>query len=220
MIHVVFGTEERKKVLKKHTNSVAVFIDHNEPGFSLNHYIESVSMFGQTHVYQFISFITDGGMEELTTNAVSMVASPNIFILQEEGITEPRRKKLESLGFDIGKNTSVVKKFSNEIFALSDSVYARDKKTAWVMFQTIAQKFVAEEIHGTLLWAVKMMRIYTYANALDIKPFVASNAARASKKYTPTEIDNMHRKLVHMYHDAHNGKIDFNISLESWLLSL
>ncbi len=220
MVHIVFGTEERKKVLAKHKDIVATFLDHNEPDFNFGQYIDSVSLFGQTHVYQFVGVIADGGMDELVAHGAGMVASPNVFIFQEADITEPRRKKLEALGFNISKITGPVKKFSNEIFALSDAIYARDKKNAWVTFQTLVNNFVTEEIHGTILWAVKMMRLHMYADALNIKPFVASNAARASKKYTPTEIDNMHRQLVHMYHDAHNGKIDFNISLESWLLSL
>lgn len=220
MVHIVFGTEDRKKVLVKYKDSVAAFVDHNEPNFNLQQYVNSVSLFGQTHVYQFVGIVADGGMEDLAANGASMVASPNIFILQETDITELRRKKLEALGFNISKNTPIAKKFSNEIFALSDAIYMRDKKNAWVAFQTLVNNFATEEIHGTVLWAVKMMRVFQYAELLNIKPFVAGNAARASKKYTPTEIDNMHRQLVHMYHDAHNGKIDFNISLESWLLSL
>ncbi len=220
MVYVVFGTEDRKKVLAKHKDSVASFLDHNEPNFNLYQYTNSVSLFGQTHIYQFVGIITDGGMEALVENGEAMVSSPNIFILQESDITEPRRKKLEAIGFNISKNTTNTKKFSNEIFALSDAIYARDKKVSWVVYQNLSEKFAVEEIHGTVLWAIKMMRVYPHADVLYIKPFVASNANRASKKYTPTEIDNMHRQLVHMYHDAHNGKIDFNISLESWLLSL
>ncbi len=220
MVYIVFGTEERKKVLAKYKVCVASFIDHNDPNFNLQQYIDSVSLFNQVHVYQLIGFIADGGMEDLISNRTSVVASPNIFIIQETDITEARRKKLEAMGFNVGKNTSVVKKFSDEIFTLSDAIYARDKKNAWVVFCELSQKFAAEEIHGTILWAIKMMRVFHYADALGIKPFVANNANRASKKYTPTEIDNMHRQLVCIYHDAHNGKLDFNIALEKWLLGL
>ncbi len=220
MVYIVFGTEDRKKVLSKYKDCVASFVDHNEPNFNLQQYINSVSLFGQVHVYQFVGVVADGGIEDLISNGAAMVASPNIFIIQETDITEPRRKKLEALGLNISKNTPAVKKFSNEIFALSDAIYARDKKSAWVVFQTLSEKFAAEEIHGTILWAIKMMRVYPHADALSIKPFVAGNAARASKKYSPMEIDNMHRDLVRMYHGAHNGKNDFLFSLESWLLSL
>ncbi|MGI9118128.1 MAG: hypothetical protein ACR2IQ_01095 [Minisyncoccia bacterium] len=220
MVYVVFKTEDRKKLLEKHNNFVASFVDHNEPSFNLNQYIDSVSLFDQKNLYQFVNFISDGGIDMLVKDAKPMVSSPNVFIFQETDITEPRRKKLEAVGFNVGKNTNVTKKFSNEIFALSDAIYARDKKNAWVTFQTLVKKFATEEIHGTILWAIKMMRVHMYASDLDIKPFVASNASLANKKYTSTEIDTMHRQLVRMYHDAHNGKIDFNITLEKWLLCL
>ena len=220
MVNIVFSKQDRQKVLEKYPNSIVLSVDHNDLDFSFEKYISSVSLFGQKYIYQFFNIISDGAMEDLVANGPAMVDSPNIFIIHETEITEPRRKKLEALGFNVGKSVNINKKTSNEIFALSDAIYARDKKNAWVSFQTLSQTSAVEEIHGTLLWAVKMMRVYPYANDLGIKPFVASNANRASKKYTPNEIDNMHRQLVHIYHDAHNGKLDFNIALENWLIGL
>jgi len=131
--------------------------------------------------------------------------SPNIFILLEK---EPIKKIFERLEKNSEKSQEFeeknagAKKEWND-FALANAIGARNPVKAWKEYRTLVERDPEfEKIHGQIFWKVKQMILYK------------------STVFSSTELRSMSKKLALIYHEAHRGMSDFEISLEKFLLKL
>ncbi len=116
-------------------------------------------------------------------------------------------------------------KFENN-FALADAIALRDKKTAWVLYTKAREKgSVAEEIHGLVFWATKLLFLCAHFPKEEaIKAGVSVNNYQrylsGSKKFLGSELTERLRELRDMYHKAHRGEGDFDAMLEQYILKI
>ncbi len=131
--------------------------------------------------------------------------SPNIFIVIEK---EPIKKIFEKLEKNAeksqefeGKNGPVKKEWND--FALANALGARNPLKAWKEYRVLIERDPElEKIHGQIFWKIKQMALY------------------GSPVFSTKEIRVMLQKLVLIYHKAHRGMCDFELSLEKFLLKL
>lgn len=152
--------------------------------------------------------------------------SPNIFILFEGKLTKEVLKKLEKRAEKITEYeaTEEKKKDGGSFFHLADALGSRDKKNLWVgIREALDHDAVPEEIHGILFWQAKSLSLASQtasAGEAGLNPFVYGKAKRYVSNFKDGEIHTMLSKLVSMYHDAHRGKVDFEIELEKFALDI
>jgi hypothetical protein len=115
-------------------------------------------------------------------------------------------------------------KESSSLFPMADAFGSRDKKKLWVMYrQAMDNDAVPEEIHGILFWQAKSMVLAAKSNAAGdagLNPFVFSKSKRFCANFKEGELDIVVSNLVHMYHRAHRGEIDFERELEKFVLDI
>jgi hypothetical protein len=153
--------------------------------------------------------------------------SPNIFIFFEGKLTKDILKKLEKRAEKVQEyaaDDAPKEKKDGGFFALADALGSRDKKTLWVMFREAMDRgAVPEEIHGILFWQAKSLVLAGKtrdAGQAGLNPFVYGKAKRYAGNFKSGETDALLSRLVHMYHEAHRGEGDFEITLEKMILDL
>ena len=149
--------------------------------------------------------------------------SENIFILVEEKLLAPQKKKLQKYARECVEITATAKKEFNP-FALSDALLRRDKKSLWLLLQEAKANGVAlEQTTGLLFAQLRALRLSARASSAaeaGMKPFVWGKAKNGLSKFKEGEVDELSRKLVEVYHDGHLGKQDMELALERWVLEV
>ena len=98
------------------------------------------------------------------------------------------------------KSTKAVPKVN--IFNIADAFAKHDKVGAWVSYrQAIDVGTDPEPISGMLFWKIKSLMI------------------SGSRVFSRDELRKFSSKLVSLHHDSHNGKVDFTVGLEQFILS-
>lgn len=110
------------------------------------------------------------------------------------------------------------------IFALTDSIGARNKKDAWVLYQkALASGMVAEEIFWKITWYTKTLltalRTKT-AEEAGMKAYPYSKAKASLRNFKEGEIEKLSESLVVGYHQARRGEGEIDALIEKMLLSL
>ncbi len=131
--------------------------------------------------------------------------SPNIFILLEKAPIKKIFEKLEKgaeKSQEFEEKSGSAKKEWND-FSLANAIGARNGLKAWKEYRGLVERDPEfEKIHGQIFWKVKQMIIYK------------------SPVFSQKELVSMSRTLAAVYHKAHRGERDFEISMEKFLLKL
>ncbi len=241
MLYLYAGTD-RPKAREKWLVAVKNFKDkHPEaelfgmtaetfnPGV-LNEYIVGQTLFAKKYVVVLDELSANKEFEGDFKLWQSMDESPNIFIAYEGKVSKPDIKKLEKLTgriniFDLPEED---KKKNKEyggynIFALTDSLMARDRKKLWVEYQKALRADIpAEEIFWKLVWQVKNLLYVAKVGKVPkgMHPFVAEKTARAAKNFTVAELAKMSADLVDTYHGARRGQVEFPVEVERLVLQV
>ncbi|HVT75152.1 MAG TPA: hypothetical protein VHD69_01885 [Candidatus Paceibacterota bacterium] len=152
--------------------------------------------------------------------------SPNIFIFFEGKLTKEILKKLEKRAEKITEYEAAEgpAKKEGSFFALADALGARDKKKLWMLLREALDEDAApEEIHGILFWQAKSLALAAKTSSVTeagLNPFVYGKAKRYAANFKEGEIETLLSKLVHLYHRAHRGQIDFAVELEKLALDI
>jgi len=153
--------------------------------------------------------------------------SPNIFIFFEGKLTKEVLKKLEKRAEKVQEYAGAEApkaKADGGFFALADALGSRDRKSMWVLFREAMDRgAVPEEIHGILFWQAKSLVLAGRsrdATEAGLNPFVYGKAKRYAGNFKPGEAEALLSRLVHMYHQAHRGEVDFEIALEKLALDI
>lgn len=233
MLEVFFGNDvtrvraaalARIDALKKSGVSIEqIDADSYEAGV-LADAVGAQSLFGTDTAYLIDTPSTLSTFYEEVLTYVSVCAeSPHVFIVIEDALLAPEKKKF-------AKHANVIEEYKKQgeerfnAFAMADSLAKRDKKTLWLQLQEAkAAGLSAEEIIGTLWWQLKTMRLAARtasAQEAELKDFPYNKAKRALSNFADGRIEQLSRELLEVYHQARAGKKDIDLSLEAWVLGV
>jgi len=216
--HEFIGIEEKKGVkverIEIENYAEGVFAD----------IVGAVSLFGEKTLYVIDTPSGKAEMyEDVLTHLEAFAASGNTFLVLEEALLVPQKKKFQ-------KHTHSMEEYKKKAderfnaFGMADCLARKDKKNFWLQLQQAKQSGLsAEEIIGTLWWQLKSMRLArltTSAAQAGMKDFPYNKAKQALRTFKEDEIESLSKTLLTVYHDGHLGKVDIDIALERWVLSL
>ncbi len=213
-LHTLSGDEVEVSRITADTYQKGVIIDM----------AESVSLFGTGQVVV-LDMLREHefAFEEILQIIPTLAESPTHFILIEGKLGAPEKKKVSASASTVHEIESVGKTEFN-IFALSDALLNRDKKTLWILLmQALRAGKTNEELVGMLFWQIKILRLVEKTSSAEEagqKPYVYQKAKRALGLFKKGELDALSRSLLILYHDGHLGKCDMSLQLERWVLGL
>ena len=233
MLHVYFGkgsVEVRKKAF-------VCVRSYEEKGFvcvriEAENYVQgmcadiakSMSLFGEKTVYLLDTpsasmVFTDDIQESLEAFA----QSSNAFVVIEGGLLAPAKKSYTKYAETLEEVEGIIAERFN-VFALADSLSNKDKKTLWLQLQdAFAEGLSSEEIIGTLWWQLKTLRLAKLTNTVaesGMKEYPYNKAKRSLSNFKEGELESLSQRLLTLYHDGHLGKVDIELALEKWCLTL
>jgi len=233
MLSVYFGNDTvvvRKKALAfidSHTEKGAVLeridADSHATGILIDA-AQSSSLFGTETVYLIDSpSLNRDFFEDVIEHLEILAESVNHFAVIEGTLLAPEKKKFTKYA----QTCEEIKKTGQErfnAFAMADSLAKKDKRMLWVQLQEARRAGLsAEEIIGTLWWQLKSLRlakVTTTAAEADMKDFPYNKAKRALANFKSNELEDMSSGLLLLYHRGHGGKVDIDIALEKWVLTI
>jgi len=238
MLYVIYGTNiekarEKSRALfealqkKKPDASAGVLTAEQITSDKLEELTQSQGLFENKQIVFMDRILENKDVREIVLEKMDAISeSPNIFIFFDGKLTKEILKKLEKKAEKVTEyvlDTETPKEASN-FFALADALGSRDKKKLWILYRdAIDHDAVPEEIHGILFWQAKSLALASKtSSALEagLNPFVYGKAKRFLSNWRDGEIDVMLSNLVHMYHKAHRGEVDFKIELEKFTLDI
>lgn len=225
MIHLYVGIDNasaKTEARKRAKGEVVVFGEGAQPFDTALSYLGSQGLFAPK-----ISLLFDRALESAEGKALfeehaETLHSNDMDVFVIETALNAEAKKLFPKGVavtDFGKKEAEERLMP---FALSDAFMAGDRKGAWIEYQKLlGQGLSAEEIHGTLSWAVRSALLSAKTKSADeagLKPFVYTKSKRFAEKLGVNVVENMSRKLVHLYHRARAGQGDMALGIEKLIL--
>ena len=241
MIYLFHGSD-RQKILDK-TSKLVATLKARKPNASfftmteddldsarISELSESRGLFESKHVVVLKDiFSRKETGESIVELLPSLKSSENIFIFVEgilpknvltKFIGNAERIDKFDLPRDAGKSVKMV--FNN--FLLSDALGKRDRKSLWILLVKALRLGVSpEEISSALFSGIKNVILAGSADSAEesgLHPYVFDKAKRFAKNFRQGDAENLSRKLVSLYHDAHRGLIDFEVGLETFVLNL
>lgn len=229
MIYVFLGSDTDKKissreeVLKNFPDREVFFV--NEGNFSpeqFQNFLAGDDLFAKKYFVILDSLISSDVSDLILDKAVEMKNSENIFVIIETEILKTPMEILKKVVrewkiFDLPKISPA--KFN--IFSITDAFGARDKKNTWVLMQKALQEGIAsEEILNILIWQAKNLLFVSRGEDMKstgLSPFVYNKSKSYAKNYKPTELEDISRELVKMFHESHLG-LELEPNLEKFLL--
>ena len=217
-VHDFTGIEEKKGIkIEK------IEIDNYAEGIFTD-IVGAVSLFGEQALY---IIDTPSGKtemyEDVISNLEAFADSENTFVIIEEALLAPAKKKFQKHTETMEECKSAASERFNA-FGMADSLAKKDKKTLWLQLQEAKQSGLsAEEIIGTLWWQLKSLRLAkltTSASQAGMKDFPYNKSKRALGAFKEGELERLSKGLLTVYHDGHLGKVDIDIALERFLLTL
>jgi len=233
MLHLFYGNDTITVRKKAHDFTAieeqkGVKVEHIE----VENYVEgvfsdivgAVSLFGEKTLY---IIDTPSGKSEMydavIENLEAFASSDNTFVLIEESLLAPQKKKFQKHAETMEEFKAAAAERFNA-FGMADSLSRKDKKTLWIQLQEAKHaNLSAEEIIGTLWWQLKSMRLAKNTNSADeagMKDFPYNKAKRALSAFKDGELEALSKGLLTVYHDGHLGKVDIDIALERWMLTM
>jgi len=205
MLYVFHGTDVAKSAEKAHSLISSLRLKRPDAAFeriesgswdpaAIEGHIGSQGLFSSKYIV-FLDRVTENAeaKDALAGMVAAMNESPNIFIVLEGKLNADLKRAVEkdaekAVTSDL-KDKAPAKESSN-IFALASAFGAREAFKAWTLFRQATDAGTEPEaIAGMLFWKSKSM----------------GSSALA-------------RKLIVMYHEAHRGRNDLELSLERLVL--
>jgi DNA polymerase III delta subunit len=108
-------------------------------------------------------------------------------------------------------------------FALSDALFARDRKLSWKLYrEAIDAGGSEEEIAGLMFWGFKSLVLAAKeptAASAGLHPFVYGKAKRALLKWPEKELLAVTKALVTLVHENRSRGLDPELALEQFILT-
>jgi hypothetical protein len=233
MLFVYYGddvTKVRIEALKKASSllteggEVTFIASENASIEILKDIPRATSLFRSHEVYMLDTLSDDEVLFEMLVELLpALQDSGNQFVVIEQTLSPKMQKLFAEHAHTAEQFLGKARKPFN-IFALSDALCARDKKTLWILLQeALREGKTSEELIGTIFWQLKMLRLGEVTkSALEAgqKPFVYDKAKRALSKYKHGELTELSHELLVLYHKGHMGLCTLSYALEAWVLKL
>jgi hypothetical protein len=187
----------------------------------------SESLFGEKTVAVFDGLLRfpEDVRALLFSRTKQMATSGNVFILVDELWNAEANQIFKESGIVPEVYASADRPREANPFVVSDAIMARDKKTSWLTFSMLlADGVAAEELHGTIFWAVKSMLLCKNGGygkteqELAMKPYAYQKATRGATKYSKTELEQYAKALTDLLEQTRKSGGDLGIALERLLL--
>ena len=237
MLYLLHGTDFKKSreklhllieaLLKKESSASQFRID--DENFSedlLEEMISSQTLFGSRYIVVCDKLFADKEVGEIVLKELKNISkSQNIFIFIEEGLTKTILSRFDKWAEKIQefKLKEIKKEEKFNIFSITDAFGSRDRKQTWVLYRRALNAGVSsEEIHGILFWQIKnllMVKDEKDTATLELNPFVLRKSLGFVEKFRRNELIKLSKELVEIPNDSRRGLIDFDISLEKFILS-
>lgn len=233
MIDIFIGedTQSARKALRKELKNltdetgfmgIQRFSDVSFEPLIANEALFAQNLFGGQSIIVFDGVLDSSEYKDFYTDEIKN--SPNQVFIRE---TAPNKDILDILK-KIGTLHEFPLKKAKPInnFVIADAVAARNKKVAWVeLIRAKERGAAAEEIHGLIFWATKLLYLCQQCDKEEaIKAGVSSYNYQSyfghSKKFLEPELASRLRELTEMYHRAHRGEGDFDAMLEQYILKV
>ncbi|MFA6464068.1 MAG: hypothetical protein WCV55_03630 [Candidatus Paceibacterota bacterium] len=237
MIYYFSGTDSKKSFEKasglfqslKSKKPDASFLSFDEEEISLSILDELISSQG-LFLKKIVAYLkcplerTDL-KKEILKKIKLLKESENIFVWVEKDLNASEEKTLsEASEKHLVSKGNIKEKEDFNIFSLTESFGRKDKFKLWTLIlEAYKMGKSAEEIQGVLFWQAKSIALSKSektAEGAGLKPFSYSKAKQFGNNFSDKEINEVLKKLVEMYHKAHLGKINFELALEEFALSL
>ncbi|MBI5798692.1 MAG: hypothetical protein HZB10_02060 [Candidatus Yonathbacteria bacterium] len=236
MLHIIYGKDREKgrarfracrDALIKECGEEHIVLEGEISKEVLHSFAATQGLFGGTTLHTFdCVFDKKYEQEVLLEHASELHLSTNMFLVFEpeldKGIADEIKNTRAEVEEFAGKKVDTRPAFN--IFSLGDALGRRNKKELWVLYQeALATGFSAEEISGTLFWAVKNLALIKKTKPGDdagASPFVAKKTREFVKNYSEKEIADLSRSLVALYHEDHRGGEPAQIAIERFILGL
>lgn len=236
MIYLISGTDIKKtrfeanklanSLLNKKPNSNIFKL--NEENFSLEkieELSESSGLFESKYIIILDNLIS--GSKENKDILVSLLEelseSENIFILLDGKVNTGDLKKIEKTAKQVWLFNKKEIKESFNVFALADAIGRIDKKSAWrVLVEARDAGVTNEELYGIVFWQFKVIAISNNFSLEDSgeKPFTYNKAKNFSKNFKEGELRKKFLEFLDIYHCSRRGELDFEDSLERFVLNI
>lgn len=185
---------------------------------------EGVSLFGGASIYIIDMPSGDSAFNEEVQNYLdALAASPHQFIVIEGPLLAAAKKAYTKHADAIEEHKRAAGERFN-VFALGDALARKDKKALWLLLTDAFRAGLSgEEIAGTLWWQLKTLRLAAVTNSAadaGMKDFPYNKAKRALSTFADGELTALSEGLLACYHDARLGKLDLDLALERWVLTL
>ncbi len=178
------------------------------------------SLFSEIYCYSFFQSFPLLFEKKFFEEAFS---SHHFFFFFEEKLSEEKKDflKKKNIPFSfLGMQKKKKKEYSYNIFSLADAIGMRDRKKAWLLFHEARTHGISpEEIHRIFFWIVKNMIIISFGEGKNMKSFVRNKSLSFSKKYSPSELLSLIKKLEQIFHERKKN-ISLSEEIERLLLSL
>lgn len=236
MLYVFYGSDERAAQAKWRALATAfqtkqpdgIIFRFEAETFLPEQFVELISatdLFGEKRL------ILGRGLQEEATVAElvskhweALATSPNTFVFWERVLPVATVRQIKAAGGRAEEHVLKEKKSSDfNPFALGDAILARDRKRAWLLFQeALRQGWSTEDVFWKLVWPVKAMLVVAKERGplASLKPFVVAKARRGLAKFSVVELEDLLSRLIHLWHVARRGQLDFDLGLERLLLEL
>jgi len=207
MIYIVASINIQKKNLyihKKIDGNDSIFLQSQETTKqNLLEYASSVNLFGVSPTIVIEGFLKEGKDTLLAKDLKIIQESNTIFIFSEDILKIADQKKYEKYAtIEIYTEKKVTQTPRINVFAIADAYGRKDKVGTWVLYREAIDKGTEPEaIAGMIFWKIK---------TLLLSGTIVFNK-KLLKKYSG--------ELVELYHESHQGKKDFPIALEQFILS-
>lgn len=160
-------------------------------------------LFGGSETYLLVGALAGEQGEEYIDNVKELVASPHTFVFEEEKLLKGPTTALTKAGATVEVAEAKKKVESFNMFGLATIFGMRDRKKLWIELNKAARAgTVPEAVAGMMHWKVRDM------------------LQKGSTKYSKTELANLSRELITLYHDSHRGAGDLGLLLEKFALKL
>ena len=230
MIKVFLGSREKALRAAQEFLNASVSQKDSVISFGENAAVEDIaaltenrSLFGEAVAVKLDQVLANDLLKEyILAHLKDFSSSLNVFALLEEKIAAESLVPFKEEGIEIVRSLSDTKgKPEFTIFALSDALSVRDKRTLWVRYTEAKNTGESPEaMAGVLFWQLKTILLAAKDDTKDLNPFVASKAKNALRKFKPEEVQDYAFRLLSVYHEAHRGKQTLDEALERLILSV
>lgn len=197
--------------------------DAYTPGI-LNDVAGATSLFGSETLYLIDTPSNQKDFFVAVTESLEVLAeSPNTFVIIEEAMLAPEKKKFSTYAETITEYKKTATERFNA-FSMADSLAKKNKRMLWVQLQEANKAGLSpEEIIGTLWWQLKSLRLASLtknAPEAGMKDFPYNKAKQSLNNFKSGELEQLSDRILKLYHDGHGGRVDINLALEKWVLTI